>query len=121
MPGVVSINYQNSTFTATVAVIHVANGEITLSDHEPISFEGTFTFDTLSISSSEVTFYSNSADTAVNGTVSLLISSPGSDDPIISANNFTGSVELTWPTSNGRQYQQISSGDLVTLKDFRES
>lgn len=120
MTGIVEVQYQNATFTANTASIVVGNGgKVELSNNGSFSLEGSFVFSTLSVSSGAVNFYNSSTGTSVNGNVKLPITSSGNGDPTITANNFSGSVELQWPTKNsGTQYQQLSSGESITLTDF---
>jgi len=118
MTDIVQVQYMNATFTANTATITIGNGELNITNNEAISFEGSFPFSSLNVSSDTVRFYNQSPNTAVNGNATLPIASSGTGDPTITANNFSGSVELQWSTRNGPQHQQLSPGEAVTLTGF---
>ncbi|MGH6616992.1 hypothetical protein [Sphingomonas sp.] len=118
MTGVVQVQYQNATFTANTATIVIENGTISLDNHGSFGLSGSFQFNNLNVSSGSVSFYNQSPDTPVNGTANISVSSSGKGDPKLTANNFSGSVELQWPTNDGTKYQQLSSGESITLSDF---
>jgi hypothetical protein len=113
----IELNYQNATLSANTAVISVGHGgSFTLARNEFLSINGTFTFATLNISSGAISFYNTASGTSVNGTVSIPVTA--TQDPTITASNFSGTVTLSWPSSEGPQYQQLSPGDPITLTGF---
>lgn len=120
MSGSVRLDYHKAMFTSPDAKISVINGEITLGYGDYISFDGAFTFGTFIMRKDEIVFHGLSSDFAFNGSVSLPISAPSSGDPKITTAHFTGTVDVSWPSSDGHQHRQISSGDLVTLTDFSD-
>jgi hypothetical protein len=119
MTATISIQYESATFTANTSTVTVGNGgTFQLTDNQFLSLAGTFTFSTLSLSKSLISFYNNSQGTAVNGTASLPVSATTGLDPTIVANNFAGTVILSWPSKQGPQYQTLSPGDQITLTGF---
>ncbi|MGK6355772.1 hypothetical protein ACMGDH_11185 [Sphingomonas sp. DT-207] len=119
MTASVQVQYQNATFTANTSTITIGNGgSIELGSNDSLTLEGSFSFGTLNISSGTISFYNQAPGTSVNGNANIPVASSGGSAPTLTANNFSGSVEVQWPTSNGPQYQQLSSGESITLNGF---
>ncbi|HXC55139.1 MAG TPA: hypothetical protein VNU97_07585 [Rhizomicrobium sp.] len=116
--GNITIQYQNATFTTTAASIVIGNGTCVLGSNSYFSMSGTFTFSTLNVSSGLISIDNTSPGIAANGTVTIPLSAPGGA-PTITANNFSGTAIVTWPTTNqGPQNEQLTPGQQITLNNF---
>jgi hypothetical protein len=119
MTSPITISYQGATFTANTATIIIGNGgSFQLTNNEFLSFNGSFTFDALNISSGSIDIYNSKEGVPVNGGITIPVMSGAGGDPTITATNFQGSVTISWPSSQGPQYDQLSPGDPLTLTVF---
>jgi hypothetical protein len=119
MTSPITIQYQGAQFTADSATITIGNGgSFQLTNNEYLSFNGSFTFNALNISSGSIDIYNSTQGVSVSGEIVVPAVSGGGGDPTITANNFQGSATVSWPSNQGPQYQQLSSGDAITLTGF---
>jgi hypothetical protein len=116
--GAVTIIYQpGATFTANGASIQAGNGgAFQLQSTSYLSFQGTFAFSQLEISSGVISFANVSAGTAVSGTVVIPVTVPSGTTPTITASNFAGVVNISWP--GGPPSQELTPGTAFYLDNF---
>ena len=116
MAGSIEIGYQAATFTANAMTITVGGGGVfELCNDDFLSISGTFSFGTLAISSRSISFYNSSTGGTANGAITVPVASNGGVAPTIIVTNFQGTVTISWPSEDGPQYQQMYSGDPITL------
>jgi hypothetical protein len=78
---------------------------------------GTFTFNTFSVSSGGVSFFNGSTGAAVSGSIAIPVTGT-SGDPTITVSNFSGTAQAQWPSKSGPKEQPLSPGDELTLTGF---
>lgn len=119
MSGLVTIQYTNSTLTANVATVIVGGGgAYTLTPNQSLTLNGTFTFSSLQVSTSTIAIDNTSQGVAINGSVAIQVSA-ASGDPTITANNFSGSATVSWPSSTpGGGFEQLTPGVPISLTGF---
>ena len=119
MSGLITIQYQNATLAADVANIIVGSGGVfQLTSNQSLSLNGTFSFSGFSVTTTAISIDNTSTGVSINGSVSVQINA-AHGDPSITANNFSGTATVTWPSSTpGGGYQQLTPGDPLTLTGF---
>jgi len=119
MSGLVTIQFTNGTFTANVATIIVGGGgAYTLTPNQSLALNGQFSFSTFTVSTNAIAVDNVSQGVSVNGSIAIQVSAPGGD-PTITANNFSGSATVTWPSSTpGSGFEQLLPGNQISLTGF---
>lgn len=123
MTSIISLTYEaGCTFTSNAAMITVGNGgAFELTNNQSLSLNGSFTCSALSLSTAVISFANLSPGTAVSGTVTIPVNAPNvttGEYPTITANHFSGTVMLQWPSSAGPQYQELLPGKSLTLINY---
>ncbi|HEY4940851.1 MAG TPA: hypothetical protein VII56_05440 [Rhizomicrobium sp.] len=118
--GSIIITYApGAQFTSTNSTIVVGgNGAFLLQNSAPLLFAGTITFAQLSISTVQIMISNTSSTTPVNGAITIPVTVKSGNVPTITATNFSGAVEVQWPTPNGQQTQTLSPSDTFYLNNF---
>lgn len=116
--GQVTITYEpGTTFTAPGASIQAGGGgTFVLQSNQYLSLQGTFGFSQLEISSRVLNFANTSAGTAVSGTVVIPLSCASGTTPTITASNYSGTVNASWP--GGPPSQELTPGTALYLNGF---
>ena len=116
--GLVTITYTNATFTANVANIVVGSGgAFVLTQNQSLALNGSFTFSGFTVTTGAISFENTSQGVAVSGTVAVQINAT-QGDPQITANNFSGSATVSWPSSGTGGFEALTPGVSITLTDF---
>jgi hypothetical protein len=106
-----------TTFTGTLATVGISNGQFEISNSVALALSGTFSINSLNISSFQLQFENATTGVAVSGTISLPATSDG--EPTITADGFTGTCQVNWSSTNGPKFSTLLPGNNVTLSDFQ--
>ena len=112
----ITISYQNAALTSANSSIQLHNGTFGLAAGTSLNMSGTLSFSSLSITTGQISFNVPSG-TTFNANVQAPVV-PGASDPMLDVTNFSGIVMVTWPTVNGPQTQELTSGNQITLNGY---
>lgn len=111
----ITINYENVNFTAPDSAVVVTNGSFALQINAGLAISGTMSIDSLSVTSGCISF-NPSSGTLFNGFLSVALDTGGT--PTIEVTNVTGTVVVTWPTSEGLETHALTLGIPLTLNNY---
>jgi hypothetical protein len=114
----ITVSFQNAQLTSSTTSILLQGATYVLQTSNAISLAGTVTFSSFTLFSAAMNFNVTSG-TAFNAQVTTPINvTDPSTTPSIEVTNFSGTVQVTWPTPTGSQTQALTSGEPLFLSNI---
>ncbi len=117
MPNI-TISFQNATLTSSTTSIELVGATYALQTSVAVSLSGTVTFSSFTLYAAAMNF-NVASGTVFTAQVTTPISVTSSTTtPSIEVTNFSGTVQVTWPTATGSQTQAATSGEALFLSNI---